>query len=114
EAADVRRQRESRFLCASEYGQLLPPHPGPLPQGEGESQPDRAKTKGFGCTPDLEKILPLPEGEGRGEGEATVHTAHELRHSDFGLLSHFDLRISDFLAPLHTSSRFHSPDFIQP
>jgi hypothetical protein len=58
----------------------LPPHPGPLPWGEGELQPvvvvigrcvfARLRSKG----------LPLPKGEGRGEGEQTARTpdAHNL------------------------------------
>src|SRR5262249_27507153 len=62
--------RQSPAVSTPELEQSLPPHPGPLPQGEGESQPDRSQTTSFGRSPQLETILPLPEGEGRGEGEA--------------------------------------------
>ena len=53
----------------------LSPHPGPLPSGEGETQPvsrpiERAT---FADTPTT--IPPLPEGEGRGEGESDSRTS---------------------------------------
>jgi len=47
----------------------LPPHSGPRPQGEGESQPDHSQSTSLGRSPELETIPLLPEGEGRGEGE---------------------------------------------
>ena len=59
----------SNFLCASQYAPPVPPHPGPLPQGEGELFPIPGNAHGSGFLRDLAAILPLPEGEGRGEGE---------------------------------------------
>ena len=46
-----------------------PPHPSPLPWGEGESDAalDFADRAGLGKTLSLQP--PLPEGEGWGEGE---------------------------------------------
>src|SRR5438309_2213015 len=51
------------------FGRPVPPHPGPLPQGEGGTFPtlDTGANAQFFRT--LPTILPLPEGEGRGEGK---------------------------------------------
>ena len=55
--------------------QPLPPHPGPLPSGEGETYPAslypaRATTPSAGC------LSPSPRGEGRGEGKRRVLAKH--------------------------------------
>ena len=51
----------------------LPPHPDPLPQGEGTATVNPGKSKALDSNPALRAILPLPGGEGRGEGErATI------------------------------------------
>ena len=72
----------------------LPPHPGPLPWGEGETfagglnslarsassqrfpreEPKRGDSKTTRqITNKHGRLFPLPRGEGQGEGEATVH-----------------------------------------
>src|SRR5438034_6200609 len=60
-------------------GRLLPPHPDPLPWGEGESLPDRELAKRFWFVHRWSARYPLPKGEGQpahqrlgdggGEGE---------------------------------------------
>src|SRR5947199_10593626 len=73
---------------------FLPPHPSPLPQGEGARFPalDRAASARLFSAPEM--ALPLPEGEGRGEGEVGIgrqrvvvrtRAAHSfvIRHSSF-------------------------------
>jgi hypothetical protein len=59
-----------------EFGYLLPPHPDPLPRGEGAS----SSVARVACTPRLiaawQMVLPLPEGEGRGEGEAVFRQTY--------------------------------------
>src|SRR6266576_2510208 len=52
----------------------VPPHPNPLPWGEGEESATRSKTQHLPNFRALEMILPLPEGEGWGEGEGDVPT----------------------------------------
>ena len=44
------------------------PHPGPLPLGEGDSQPASPADDAASKVPTLNAIPPLPAGEGRGEG----------------------------------------------
>src|SRR5207249_8845959 len=46
----------------------LPPHPGPLPWGEGEPSPALVQVLRAQTVSSLVAILPLPKGEGRGEG----------------------------------------------
>src|SRR4030095_4994683 len=53
----------------------LPPHPGPLPRGEGiafditRSSERSSRKSRRRLSQATETILPLPEGEGRGEGD---------------------------------------------
>ena len=47
----------------------VPPHPDPLPPGEGTAADAARKTSGSGSGPARTASLPLPAGEGRGEGE---------------------------------------------
>ena len=53
------------------FDRLLPPHPGPLPQGEGTPAPALGRNRRLGLSVLQERttLLPLPEGEGRREGE---------------------------------------------
>src|SRR6058998_3299133 len=62
-------------------GRSPPPHPGPLPQGEGGSRlrywaPSAIvrRTDANRFVRDGASVLPLPEGEGRGEGERVFRT----------------------------------------
>ncbi len=66
------------FRGRSEQSRRVPPHPNPLPQGEGTAVslvelPDVpmavAAQGGFQRIKSRDTVLPLPEGEGRGEGE---------------------------------------------
>jgi N-glycosylase/DNA lyase len=50
----------------------VPPHPGPLPQGEGVAVPARGRFQSAQSIHESATVLPLPKGEGRGEGEGSV------------------------------------------
>src|SRR5256885_7839890 len=50
---------------------VLPPHPLPLPWGEGETFSALESTERARTLSALATIPPLPKGEGRGEGEET-------------------------------------------
>ncbi|MBI2947250.1 MAG: sulfatase-like hydrolase/transferase [Verrucomicrobia bacterium] len=52
----------------------LPPHPDPLPQGEGIRQPARRDTESARLVQQRRSDLPLPKREGRGEGEGSAAT----------------------------------------
>src|SRR5206468_2764497 len=73
----------------------VPPHPGPLPQGEVEAFLASRSAWRARFVNILRKILPLPKGEGRGERE------HGLRPSSGAEASHDDRdplqRAIDFL-----------------
>jgi hypothetical protein len=51
---------------------LLPPHPGPLPWGEGATHPGRGLFQNVWLASDAEAVFPLPGGKGQGEGEGSV------------------------------------------
>ncbi len=50
----------------------VPPHPNPLPWGEGEASAAHSKAQRLPNYRALEMIRPLPDGEGWGEGEEDV------------------------------------------
>ena len=64
------------------------------------------QTNGLGFNKARQSVLPLPQGKGWGEGEgaesnlnapkSTARPAARLRISDFGFVSDFDIRSSDF------------------
>ncbi|HYV27701.1 MAG TPA: bifunctional proline dehydrogenase/L-glutamate gamma-semialdehyde dehydrogenase, partial [Candidatus Eisenbacteria bacterium] len=58
---------------------LLPPHPSPLPQGEGERLAAHSRFRSLLIVHEQEKMPLHPKTEGRGEGERDVLTAE--RHS---------------------------------
>jgi len=66
----------------------LSPHPGPVPQGEGESYPVLGKNRraGYG---DALTTMPLPEAEGRGEGEAVAKQSEQRKIANAALLATF-------------------------
>ncbi|RPH53984.1 RecQ family ATP-dependent DNA helicase, partial [bacterium] len=67
-------------------GAPRPPHPGPLPEGEGE----KLERKGFrrlNEEPDKPALLPLPPGEGRGEGPRAGGSLDDLLRTTFRLHS---------------------------
>ncbi|MBI4662221.1 MAG: amino acid adenylation domain-containing protein [Verrucomicrobia bacterium] len=51
-------------------GDAVPPHPGPLPPGEGDLSSAQGSTEHARFVEARGAVLPLPEGEGRGEGES--------------------------------------------
>lgn len=55
----------------------VPPHPDPLPPGEGTATTRPRKSNASDSNPALRTILPRPAGEGRGEGE-NVHPPSTL------------------------------------
>src|SRR6266581_5544974 len=76
-----RGRRFSEFLCGREFLRLFPPHPGPLPQGEGACVQIPQKVRICGIGDEQAATLPLPEGEGRGEGERRDHLGWRLMRS---------------------------------
>ena len=54
----------------------LPPHPDPLPWGEGESLSELELAKRFWFVRTGEARFPLPKGEGQGEGEQGAGKPH--------------------------------------
>jgi len=75
---------------------VVPPHPGPLPWGEGELSVVHSKIQRLPHYRALEMVHPLPEGEGWGEGERTVlmstRAVIEIRATKyFSLLHQLDL-----------------------
>jgi tetratricopeptide (TPR) repeat protein len=96
--ATVAAPAEGQLLSNSVQGHALPPHPGPLPQGEGGSNPAQSQTQNANHSPAFEKAPPLPEGEGRGEGEqgarnemiAKVQALHAAAKHEFELARDYD------------------------
>ena len=102
----------SQCLYAWTFERSVPPHPGPLPRGEGarfanaraltlkvedvHATEKRAVHANATRAQKLGMLLPLPEGEGRGEGEESVqvidqHTETEMRPPSV-LFRHCDSR----------------------
>jgi len=57
---------------------LVPPHPDPLPGGEGIAAAASRKPIASDSNPALEQVLPLPAGKGRGEGNEIEKIAAAL------------------------------------
>ena len=57
----------------------LPPHPDPLPWGEGAPWRTRPRLQWLRFVQGWEMALPLPKGEGWGEGETAMRTRIGLR-----------------------------------
>jgi hypothetical protein len=93
-------------LRAAESARPVPPHPDPLPPGEGTAASESRKSTTPDSDPALRRFLPLPGGEGRGEGERprqSILTAKEKLIHDQGLVSvlkqlHDDLDAAVFAA----------------
>src|SRR5579884_1170529 len=60
----------SQFFHASELEPHLPPHPSPLPMGEGASPAAAVETDDHGTRPRWPNSSPSPWGEGQGEGDS--------------------------------------------
>ncbi|MBI2927119.1 MAG: cbb3-type cytochrome oxidase assembly protein CcoS [Verrucomicrobia bacterium] len=54
---------------STRVGEAFPPHPNPLPPGEGTRKAARVPTSASDSDELRRTTLPLPAGEGRGEGE---------------------------------------------
>ncbi len=57
----------------------VPPHPGPLPQGEGTPHPALRRVEGLWIVESAASDTPSPRGEGWGEGEGTLETPMRSR-----------------------------------
>ncbi len=64
--------RDGESVGTRLVGSSVPPHPGPLPKGEGETQPARSVIGSALVVGSRPSVPPLPAGEGRGEGENTA------------------------------------------
>jgi hypothetical protein len=64
----------SQSLGELPSGSSVPPHPGPLPQGEEIPLTGSGQTGSRGFIQPRRTTLPRPKGEGRGEGEGDVQT----------------------------------------
>ncbi|MBI4663886.1 MAG: acetylxylan esterase [Verrucomicrobia bacterium] len=69
----------SQEVSSSGIGHRLPPHPGPLPLGEGMRQTVHRPTQSARLVESRRTTLPLPWGDGRGVGVAAV--VHRQRSS---------------------------------
>src|SRR5207245_236734 len=82
------------------FARSVPPHPCPLPQGEGEPRTALRELQAPRLCECAAADLPLPEGEGRGEGEPALEIAHREslaigpRISDFGFRGGRNLALS--------------------
>src|SRR6185369_4327020 len=56
----------------------VPPHPGPLPLGEGESSPSLPETGRVSVYETPKTGIPLPKGEGRGAEEEITRNVHAV------------------------------------
>src|SRR5437899_5145341 len=77
----------SQILGGLRLAQALPPHPSPLPWGEGEPFAALRRIERSTLVPRLTAAHPLPEGEGWGEGEGDFEstvTHHSGDASHFG------------------------------
>jgi hypothetical protein len=74
-AGQNRRQTNERW----NIGASLPPHPGPLPRGEGEISSASGLLKALRCVERRDEWLPLPWGEGRGEGEGDFPSSSNVQ-----------------------------------
>jgi UDP-N-acetylmuramate--alanine ligase len=66
-------------------GEIVRPHPGPLPQGEGVRSSALEESDASGLAEKRDTLHPLPGGEGRGEGErkeSSLHSA-KLRQAEY-------------------------------
>jgi type I restriction enzyme R subunit len=85
------------------------PHPGPLPQGEGEPISTHGKSERLGLAYTQEQQLPLPGGEGRGEGERKISDKQKRsrgavhRFADLVSLVRFALEQQPVLKPFAES-----------
>ncbi len=64
--------RDGESVATRPVRASLPPHPGPLPKGEGETHSGSRQIERADISITRQTIPPLPEGEGRGEGKRTV------------------------------------------
>src|ERR1051326_3262659 len=60
---------QDHFRSVCRFVRVIPPHPCPLPWGEGEPFAAMGKEEALRTIERRTALHPLPKGEGRGEGE---------------------------------------------
>src|SRR5439155_22039283 len=73
-------ERGPRSVTVMEFERGVPPHPNPLPRGEGTARPALG-TSGATYVQRLGRVTPLPRGEGWGEGKWCRRTGRLLSNA---------------------------------
>ena len=77
------RPSADRTVMTAEISGGVPPHPSPLPLGEGVPPSALEESSASASAKERDAFLPLPRGEGRGEGKARMESTalHNLENA---------------------------------